>query len=88
MARRGRPPRLNDAQRLELTAIVTTNPIATLEELQRRTRVKAHGQAIENVLREVGIERVRGNAGLRVKVGDEGQARYGSTDAHRRVELE
>lgn len=92
MARRGRPARLNEAQRLDLISIVTNKPMATLAELQRelqaRTGVKAHGQTLQKALREAGVERVHGNSGVRVEVGDEGQARYGYTDAHRRLEPE
>lgn len=92
MARRGRPRRLNEEQALELKAIVEGNPTATLGEIQsellRRTGVKAHVQTIQKSLREVGVERVRGSARIRVKTSEAQTPRYGYTDAHRRMKPE
>lgn len=92
MARRGRPPKLNDEQRSELIAIVVSKPTATLEELQqellRRTGVRAHSQTIQKALREAGIERLRGDEGVRVDTEAEKEPRYGYTSAHRRLEPE
>jgi transposase len=92
MAKRGRPSRLTEADRMELRAIVESNPTATWgalqSDLQSRTGVKAHVQTIQKVLREAGIERVRGRDGVQVVAGDQGAPRYGYTDAHRRQEPE
>lgn len=92
MARRGRPPLLNEEQAFELKAIVEGNPTTTLGEIQsellRRTGVKAHAQTIQKSLREAGIERVRDSALIEVKASEEQTPRYGYTDAHRRLEPE
>jgi hypothetical protein len=77
---------------MELKAIVASSPTATLEELQselqRRMGVKAHVQTIQKALREVGVERMRGDEGVRVVTAGKETPRYGYTAAHRRQEPE
>lgn len=92
MARRGRPFRLREEDRMELRTIVESNPTPTWEalrsELQGRAGVKVHVQTIQRALREAGIERVRGTDGVQVLAREQGTPRYGYTDAHRRQEPE
>ncbi len=92
MSRRGRPWRLTEEHRMQLKTFAASNPTATLEglqsELQRRTGIKAHVQTIKKALQEVGVERVRGDKGVRVVTGGKETPRYGYTDAHRRQEPE
>ncbi len=56
--------------------------------MERRTGVHAHGQTIQKVLRETGIERCTQGSGVRVEVAAEPTRRYGYTEAHRRQEPE
>lgn len=93
MTRRGRPTKLQDEHRAVLLDIIEANPTATTDEvcneLERRTGVRAHGQTIQKVLREAGIERCREGTGVRVEAPDQkSKPRYGYTQAHRRHEPE
>lgn len=88
MAKRGRPFRIQTEHHLELRAIVESNPMSTLgeiqSELERRTGVHAHFQTLQRTLRELGILRQAGGA-VQVEAAGETQPRYGYTEDHRRL---
>jgi transposase len=81
MAKRGRPFKLGPGQVAVVAGIVEANPTATLEEIQaelaRRTGVEAHGQTIQKILREAGIERRMDGSGVRVEAAIQPRPRAG-----------
>lgn len=92
MAKRGRPPKLNTEHRALLVAIVESNPTATMAEIQqelaRRSGIKANRQTIDKGLREAGFERKATSESVQVEASEAVEARYGYTEAHRRLEPE
>jgi transposase len=92
MTTRGRPAKLDASHRAALSAIVESNPTATLEEIgqefARRTGMKGHRQTLTKALEEAGWERSRDGSGVRVDVSETTEKRYGYTEAHRRQDAE
>lgn len=92
MAKRGRPPKIQDEHRAVLVAIVEANAMATLDEIRgefaRQTGLQVHGQTIVAALRKAGIERSLDRSGVKVEAASGTPPRYGYTQAHRRLEPE
>ena len=88
MTKRGRPAKIQAAERTILVEIVRADPTATVAEigteLTRRTGIETQGRTLRNALRDAGIERRTGVSGVRVEVAPVGRPRYGYTEAHRR----
>lgn len=86
----GRPQRIQGEHESVLVEIVTSDRMATLDEiareLERRTGVKAHPQTILSTLRRLGLERVASKDAVRIQTRLEQASRYGYSDAHRRLE--
>lgn len=72
--------------------IVESNPTATLDEiaaeLSRRTELVVARQTLSSNLRRLGFERVSGDQATVVEQAAPAPARYGYTEAHRRLEPE
>ena len=90
MAKLGRPPRLSEAQRAILVKRVEAQPLATMDELRHAlevaTGIRVHGQTLEKYLRQAGIERRRDGSHVSIETTRDSKARYGYTEAHRRLE--
>jgi len=89
MARPGRPPLLSQTQRAILAKLVEEGPVASMDELrsafETATGIRAHGQTLEKYLRLAGVERRRDGASISVETTRDSKARYGDTEAHRRL---
>lgn len=87
MSKGGRPPKISTEHHAVLRQIVTDRPLSTLAEIARelagRTGIAAHEATIRKALREAGITRVRGEAGVERQTRP-AERRYGYTEAHRR----
>lgn len=90
MAKLGRPPRLSEAQRAILVERVQAQPLATTDALRHAlevaTGIRVHGQTLEKYLRQAGIERRRDGGHVSIETTTDSKARYGYTEAHRRLE--
>lgn len=89
MARPGRPPLLSEAHCAILVKLVEERPVASMEELcsafEAATGIRAHRQTLGKYLHQAGIERRRDGANIAVETTRDSKARYGYTEAHRRL---
>lgn len=89
MGTSGRPAKIQGEHEAILAQIVESDPTATLaeigSELTRRTGLKVHGQTLVSTLERRGINRVPSKDAVNVEIAAPTSARYGYTDAHRRL---
>lgn len=90
--RQGRPAKITGEHEAIVVEIVQADPTATLDEigteLTRRTGLKVHEQTLTSTLRRLGIKRVPSREAVAVDTAAPAPARYGYTQAHRRMEPE
>lgn len=92
MEKSGRPIKIQGDHESILVQVVESNPTVTLDELgaelTRRTGLAVHSQTLVSTLRRLGIERVPSSEVVVVENAAQAPARYGYTEAHRRMDPE